>query len=108
MRETGVRAILAGMATAPSSHRRRRVLVGTLLALAVVTGLVAMFAVWANRQALNTDNWTKTSGDLLANKHVQDAVGAYLVSELFASTDVQAEIQKVLPPQAAALAGPIT
>src|SRR3954447_3719714 len=106
MRQLATGAILAGMATAPTTHRRRRVLVGTLLALAVVTGLFAMFAVWTNRQALNTDNWTKTSGDLLANKHVQNAVGAYLVSELFRSTDIQAEIQNVLPPQLAALAGP--
>ena len=79
---------------------------GSLLAVAFVTGLLAMFAVWVNRQALNTDNWTTTSSDLLENQDVQDAVGAYLVDQLFTSVDVPAEIQSALPPQAAALAGP--
>jgi hypothetical protein len=87
-------------------QHQHRVLVASLLAIALVTGLVAMFAVWANRQALNTDNWTNTSSEVLANKDVQDAVGAYLVDELFTSVDVSAEIQQLLPPQAAALAGP--
>jgi len=72
----------------------------------VLIGLVAMFAVWANRQALNTDNWTETSSELLADQHVQDAVGAYLVSELFTQVDVAQQLRDVLPPQAAALAGP--
>jgi hypothetical protein len=87
-------------------HRRHRVLVGSLLAVALITGLLAMFAVWANRQALNTDNWTNTSSRLLADKHIQTAVGAYLVDQLFSSVNVAGELQQLLPPQAAALAGP--
>jgi hypothetical protein len=87
-------------------HHQHRVLVGSLMAVAVVTGLIAMFAVWANRQALNTENWTDTSSKVLADKDVQAAVSAYLVDELFSSVDVSAEIQQLLPPQAAALAGP--
>jgi hypothetical protein len=88
------------------SQRPRRVLVAVLLSLAFVTGLVGMFAVWVNRQALNTDNWTDTSSQLLANKNVQTALSAYLVDELFSNVDVAAELQTVLPPQASALAGP--
>jgi hypothetical protein len=88
------------------SERPRRVLVAVLLTLAVVTGLVGMFAVWVNRQALNTDNWTDTSAQVLADKHVQAAVSSFLVDELFSNVDVAAEIQNALPPQAAALAGP--
>jgi hypothetical protein len=96
---------LAGMETR-APVRRRRVLVGTLLAVAFVTGLLAMFAVWVNRQVLNTDNWTDTSSQLLADPDVQKVVSAYLVDELFSSVDVAAELEKVLPPQAAVLAGP--
>jgi hypothetical protein len=90
----------------PVGERRRRKLVGALLALALVTGLVAIFAVWVNRQALNTDNWTTTSSEVLADPQVQLAVSNYLVNELFTSVDVAGELRSLLPPQAAALAGP--
>lgn len=91
---------------APSGRRRRRVLVSLLLAAAVVVGFVAMFAVWADRQALNTDNWTDTSSRLLADPEIQAAVGAYMVDELFSNVDVAAQLQQLLPPEAQALAGP--
>jgi hypothetical protein len=91
--------------TAKPRHRRR-FLVGTLMAAAVLIGLFAMFSVWANRQALNTDNWTDTSSKLLADQDVQNAVGAYLVSELFSEVDVQQALENRLPPQLAGLAGP--
>lgn len=92
--------------TKPQHARRHHVLVVALLIAAVVCGLFAMFAVWANRQALNTENWTNTSGDLLADHHVQSAVSAYMVDQLFSSVDVSGEIRQLLPSQAAALAGP--
>jgi hypothetical protein len=86
--------------------RRHKVLVRVLFAVAVVTGLVAMFAVWANRQALNTDNWTKTSSRLLANQNIRNALGAYMVDQLFSNVDVAGQLRVVLPAQAQALAGP--
>src|SRR4051812_23302835 len=103
-----------GRARAPDQARRsgmkeqrhHRWSVRILLAVAVLTGLVGMFAVWANRQALNTDNWTDTSSKLLADQNIQKAVGGFLVDELFTSVNVQQELQSVLPPQAQALAGP--
>src|SRR3954447_3581621 len=90
----------------PRSERNHRVLVAVLISLALVTGLIGMFAVWANRQALNTDNWTTTSGRLLEDKHVQAAVSAYLVDQLFTNVDVAGAIEKALPPQLSALATP--
>src|SRR4051812_1032890 len=86
--------------------RPHRVLVTVLLSLAFVTGLIGMFAVWVNRQALNTDNWADTSGKLLEDKKVQQVLSAYLVDQLFSNVDVASELQKTLPPQASALAGP--
>jgi hypothetical protein len=82
------------------------VIVAVLLSLAFLTGIVGVFAVWVNRQALNTDNWTETSGQLLENKDVQAALSTFMVDELFSNVDVAAELQKRLPPQLGALAGP--
>jgi hypothetical protein len=96
-------------ATAPATPpHRHRVLIGVLFALATVIGVVAVLAVWANRQALNTDNWTSTSSQLLANKEIQTAVAAYAVSELFKSGVPEAEIKSVLPAKLQPLAGPAT
>ncbi len=93
--------------TAPP-RRRRRWWVGALFVLATLCGVLAVLAVWANRQALNTDNWTTTSSRLLENKDVQAAVASYAVAQLFASGGPQAEIKAVLPPKLQPLAGPIS
>src|SRR5436309_14241844 len=86
---------------------RHRILIGRLFALATIIGIVAVLAVWANRQALNTDNWTSTSTQLLADKRIQTAVAAYSVDQLFKSGAVESEVQAALPPRLQALAGPI-
>lgn len=104
---TSASAAPAGGATATPQHRNR-VLIGALFALATVIGVVAVLAVWTNRQALNTDNWTNTSSQLLANKEIQTAVAAYSVNQLFKSGVPQAELKSVLPTQLQKLAGPIT
>lgn len=85
---------------------RHRFLIGTLFTLATVIGVVAVLAVWTNRQALNTGNWTSTSSRLLADNRVRTALSAYLVTELFKSVDVGAELKSQLPPQLQALSGP--
>ena len=41
-----------------------------LIAAGVLTFLFA-FASWANRQVLNTDEWTKTSSELLEKDEIQ-------------------------------------
>ena len=78
---------------------------GTLFTLATVIGVFAVLAVWANRQALNTDNWTNTSTRLLADKKIQTAVAAYSVNELFKSGAVESQVQAVLPPSSRPLPG---
>jgi len=64
------------------------------------------FASWINRQALDTDEWTKTSSQLLENQEIRDALATYLVDQLYTNVDVQAELQRVLPEQVQGLAGP--
>ncbi len=78
----------------------------TLFVLATIVGIAAVPAVWINRQVLNTDNWTNTSSQLLANKQIQTAVAAYAVNQLFSSGVPQAEIKAVLPPKLQPVAGP--
>lgn len=90
-------------ASAPGGHRKLSlalVVVGTILAVA------AIFSIWANRQALNTDNWVRTSDRILANKEVETRLSAYMADQIFANVDVKAELEKTLPSQLAPLAGP--
>jgi hypothetical protein len=77
-----------------------------LIGLATLLAVFAIFSIWANRQALNTDNWVNTSGKLLQNEDVRSRLSNYLADQLFANTDVQAELEKRLPPQLQPLAGP--
>src|SRR3954471_11074502 len=87
--------------------RTHRFLVPGLLALAAVLWFAAAMSVWVNRQALNTDNWTETSGKLLAKKRIQTAVGTYLVDQLFTNVDVAGAIGDALPDRAKVAAGPV-
>ena len=91
---------------APVTRRAHRFLVPVLLVLATIFGIAGAFAVWVNRQALNTSNWTSTSSKILEDKQVQTALSAYLVNELFHNVNVSADLQKVLPKQLEPLAGP--
>jgi hypothetical protein len=95
-------------ATPVRTRHRHRFLIGTLVVLATIIGIAAVHAVWVNRQALNTDNWTTTSSNLLANKEIQTAVAAYAVNQLFSSGVPQAELKAVLPTKLQPLAGPVS
>ena len=85
---------------------RRRGIPIALITLATLLSVVAIFAVWANRQLLNTDNWTDTSTQLLENDAVREQVSINLVDELYANVHVEQNIQDVLPKKAAPLAAP--
>ena len=78
-----------------------------LIVLAAVIGLVASLNVWVKRQALDTNNWTNSSAQLLENEKVRNAVSVYLVNQLYANTDVSAELEQRLPPQLKGLAPPL-
>jgi hypothetical protein len=77
------------------------------IGLAAVVGFLAVFAVWAKRQLLETDTWAETSTELLEDEEIRTAVSGYLVDTLFSEVDVDAELQQALPPRAARAAGPI-
>ncbi len=84
--------------------RRRTAL--ALIVIASVIGSLAIFALWANRQLLNTDNWADTSSELLEDEAIRGQVALFLTDELYANVDVEQRLREVLPPQAAPLAGP--
>ena len=97
------------MATIPENgeKRSRRAVPIILIVLATLIGILSVLAIWVKRQALETDTWVDTSGQLLEDETISDAIGDFLVASLFDNVDVQGEIASKLPPQAEPLAGPL-
>jgi hypothetical protein len=93
---------------AAETEKRRRALPTALVIVATVLLFVSVFAIWAKRQLLETDTWVETSTELLANEPIREALSNFLVDELYANVDVEAQIESRLPPQFAQLAGPIS
>src|SRR4051794_18816901 len=89
-----------------STSRAHPYVVRTLLAMGSIIAVVAIFAVWANRQALDADAWADTSAAVLADPAVKSQLADYLVDELYTSVDVAAELRDALPPRLQPLAGP--
>lgn len=87
--------------------RPRRGLVMALLVLGSIVAFLAVFSIWAKRQALETDTWVETSTELLEDEEIRNELAAFMVDELYSNVDVQAELQQRLPPQLQPLAGPV-
>ena len=98
----------AGAGEHPPATRARRIWVHSIVALATLLAVFSIFAIWANRQLLNPDNWAKTSSDLLAKETVRAALAGYLIEQLYANVDVEHELKAGLPKELAPLAGPIS
>jgi hypothetical protein len=79
-----------------------------IMVLASVVAFFAVFAVWAKRQILETDTWTETSTQVLANHDVQQSLNAFLVDALFEQVNVEHQLKKALPDNLDGLAGPAT
>src|SRR5918994_1627240 len=88
------------------STSRRRPLGIALVALASVLAYIAILAIWVDRQALNSENWTRASSQMLERPVVRARGAVFLVDELYANVDVEAEIRNALPERAQPLAGP--
>src|SRR5262249_60616768 len=87
----------------PRSHRH---LVQGLIVLASVIGTLAVFAVWLDRPALDTNEGANTSSKLLENDKVRGVPADYLGAPLDAHVNVGPEPAEGLPPRRRALAGP--
>lgn len=96
----------ASQARGSASPRQRRGRVYTLIVVASLIGFLAVFAIWANRQLLETDTWVDTSTKLLEDEEIRTEVANTMVDTLYANVDVQGELQQALPPRLQPLAGP--
>src|SRR5215218_7920108 len=83
--------------------RNRAIAVWSLVVVASLLMLIASLTLWVKRQALDTDAWTNTSGQLLANDEIRNQLSIYLVDTLFDSTDATGRIEEALPQERAAL-----
>lgn len=81
-------------------------LVWSLIVVASVLLIVSMTANWVQRAALDTNQFTNTTDQILADRDVQQALSIYLVDQLYANVDVQGAIRNELPSSAQALAAP--
>jgi hypothetical protein len=88
--------------------RGRRRTVKALVALGSVLAFLSVFAIWVERQALNTDDWVETSDRLIQDPTIRAAVGNYLVDQLYANVDVEQELKSILPGDTKDLAGPVS
>ena len=85
------------MASTSSSETRHRIKIRILVALASILAFLAIFTSWVDRQALDTNQWVDTSGKLLEDKAISDAVATYAVDQLYANVDVSAVVKQRLP-----------
>jgi hypothetical protein len=88
--------------------RGRRRTVKALVALGSLLAFLSVFAIWVERQALDTGNWVETSDRLIQNPTIREAVANYLVDQLYANVDVQKELKEILPGDTKELAGPVS
>ncbi len=77
-----------------------------LVILGSVLAFLSVFAIWVERQALNTDDWVETSGRLIENETIRAALSDYLVDQLYENVDVETELEAKLPGDLKDLAGP--
>jgi len=98
----------ASEASAAPSGGAHRIWVRLILALATVLAVFAIFAIWANRQMMNPSNWSKTSTSLLQKPTIRTAMAGYLVDQLYANINVQAQLRSGLPTRLEPLAGPLS
>jgi FtsH-binding integral membrane protein len=89
------------------SHTGRKWGVGILVFLGLILLVLANVAFWAYFTLLNTNGWVAAVGPLSKDPAVAGMVSQYVVGELFAQADIQANVAEALPPQLQLFAGPM-
>jgi hypothetical protein len=84
----------------------RRIGAATLLVVGTLLWSAAIFGVWAQRQALDTDNWVSTSTRLLEDDQIRNALAVALVDRLYDTDAVEQRLRESLPPRLDPLAAP--
>ena len=91
-----------------STSRAHRIRLRLILVVATLLAVLAIFAVWADRQLLNPSNWSRTSTALLQKETIRSALSGYLIDQLYANVNVPAQLKSGLPSQLQPLAGPLS
>ncbi|HEY2632099.1 MAG TPA: hypothetical protein VGI26_06945 [Solirubrobacteraceae bacterium] len=102
---SGENPVAGAPATGLSAHPHRW-LVRSLIGVATLLGIVAIFAVWANRQLLDTSYWASTNTKLIESPPIREEVASYLTEQLYANVDVAGELKNELPSELKPLAAP--
>ncbi len=68
-----------------------------LATFAAIFLVLGALAVWVNRVALDSSQWSDTSVKIIQNDTVQSTLATYLVNQLYDNVDVAATIQDFLP-----------
>lgn len=97
----------SGKSAAKGTARWRMIVAWVLIVVASIIALGAAMDVWVKRQALDTNNWTAASSDMLQDDDIRSALSVYLVNELYTNVDVQARLEQRLPEQLKGLAAPL-
>lgn len=74
--------------------------VWTLIVLATLTTLGASLTIWTKRQLLDTNEWTKSSSQLLADRNIRDVVSQKIVDLINQRADLRRQLNRALPKQA--------
>src|SRR2546423_14258481 len=79
---------------------RRSIGVYAIVVVATLLLLVSSLTVWTKRQLLDTNAWTNSSAEVLADPQVRAALSNKVVELLYQRVDVAGEIKSSLPPAA--------
>jgi hypothetical protein len=88
------------------ASRRRRWMVGSLIAAASLVLILSVLALWIRRVVLDSDGYNATTAQLLQQPEIQQALATNLVDQLYANVDIASQVQPLLPKQAQPLAAP--
>jgi hypothetical protein len=88
--------------------RTRRVVAVLLVVLTSIVVTVSVTAVWARRNALNTERYVQTIGPVAQDVRVQRALGRYLTGQVMSAIDPEELFREALPERTQVLAAPLT
>lgn len=99
--------------SAPVAPKKRRfgvrtIAAGLCLALAIVLLPLGLLSFWGQKTLTDTEQFVATVQPLASDPQIIDAIASTVAAALTKNVDLEAEVQKVLPPAAESLAGPIS
>jgi hypothetical protein len=97
-------------AKAPGPHGRfrwRRWVSPVLIVVATIVLFVSVMAVWIDYSVLDSEEFSDTVTEVIADPQVQPILANYLVDQIFSSVDYRATLEEALPAPLNRLVGPV-